>query len=46
MIALVKSFGVGDAGPIFELHCPMAFKNRGASWLQTNDQPRNPYYVT
>jgi len=44
MIALVKSFGVGDAGPIFELHCPMAFKNRGASWLQANDQPRNPYY--
>jgi Cu(I)/Ag(I) efflux system membrane fusion protein len=44
MIALVKSFGMGDAGPIFELHCPMAFKNRGASWLQTNDQPRNPYY--
>ncbi len=44
MIALIKSFGVGDVGPIFELHCPMAFKNRGASWLQTNDQPRNPYY--
>jgi Cu(I)/Ag(I) efflux system membrane fusion protein len=44
MIALVKSFGLGDAGPIFELHCPMAFDGRGASWLQNNDQTRNPYY--
>ena len=44
MAVLVKSFGVGDVGPIFELRCPMAFENRGAIWLQTNDQPRNPYF--
>ena len=44
MVALVKTFGLGDAGPIFELHCPMAFQGRGASWLQNNDQTRNPYY--
>ena len=41
---LIKTFGFGDVGPVFELHCPMAFNNRGASWLQGNDQPRNPYF--
>jgi len=44
MIALAKTFGLGEVGPIFELHCPMAFKGRGASWLQSDDQTRNPYY--
>jgi len=41
---LVKSFGIGQAGSVFELHCPMAFQNRGATWYQDNDQVRNPYY--
>lgn len=44
MIVLVRIFGLGDASPIYELHCPMAFKGRGASWLQDNDQARNPYF--
>ncbi|GIX00790.1 MAG: hypothetical protein KatS3mg111_4122 [Pirellulaceae bacterium] len=29
---------------VFELHCPMAFEGRGATWLQENDQAGNPYY--
>jgi len=41
---LAKSFGFGVAGPIYELHCPMAFENQGAVWYQDNDQVRNPYY--
>ena len=41
---LAKSFGFGEAGPIYELHCPMAFQNKGAIWYQENDQVRNPYY--
>jgi RND family efflux transporter MFP subunit len=41
---LAKSFGFGEAGPVFELHCPMAFDNRGAVWYQDNDAVRNPYY--
>ena len=44
MLVLVKAFGLADAGPVYELHCPMAFEGRGASWLQNNDQTRNPYY--
>lgn len=41
---LAKSFGFGEAGPVFELHCPMAFDGRGAVWYQDNDAVRNPYY--
>lgn len=41
---LARSFGFGDAGPIYELHCPMAFQGQGAVWYQENDQVRNPYY--
>lgn len=41
---LVKSFGFGEAGPVYELHCPMPFDGRGAAWYQDNDAVRNPYY--
>ena len=36
--------GVGEAGPIFEMHCPMAFEGRGATWIQSDSAVRNPYY--
>jgi Cu(I)/Ag(I) efflux system membrane fusion protein len=42
--ALVRTFGFGEGGPIYQFHCPMAFQGRGAIWLQNDDQPRNPYY--
>jgi membrane fusion protein, copper/silver efflux system len=29
---------------VFRIHCPMAFNNKGAYWLQPNDQTRNPYF--
>ena len=41
---LAKSFGFGKAGPVYELHCSMAFNNRGAVWYQDNDAVRNPYF--
>ncbi len=41
---LAKTFGFGDAGPVFQLHCPMAFQGRGATWYQNSDQAQNPYY--
>ena len=44
MIVLAKAFGFGDAGSVYLVHCPMAFQNRGASWLQDNDLVANPYY--
>jgi len=41
---VVRSFGLGDLAVIYQLHCPMAFEGRGATWFQGHDQPRNPYY--
>lgn len=41
---LAKTFGFGEPGPIYELHCPMAFQGAGAIWYQDSDQTRNPYF--
>jgi Cu(I)/Ag(I) efflux system membrane fusion protein len=41
---VAKRFGSASKGPIYLLHCPMAFDNKGASWLQIDDQTRNPYF--
>ena len=41
---LVKTFGLGEASPVYELHCPMAFQGKGAIWYQDSDQTRNPYF--
>lgn len=36
-------FGSPDR-KIWRFHCPMAFENTGAYWLQNNDDTRNPYF--
>lgn len=41
---LARAFGFGEAGPIYELHCPMAFEGQGAIWYQADEDVRNPYY--
>jgi Cu(I)/Ag(I) efflux system membrane fusion protein len=41
---LARAFGFGEAGPIYELHCPMAFEGQGAIWYQADEEVRNPYY--
>lgn len=41
---LAMSFGFGETTPVFQHHCPMAFGNKGAIWLQTDDKSRNPYF--
>lgn len=30
--------------PVYQAYCPMAFDNKGATWLQENDQVLNPYF--
>jgi Cu(I)/Ag(I) efflux system membrane fusion protein len=40
----VERLGVEIKGPIFELYCSMAFNNRGAIWLQQDEDIRNPYF--
>lgn len=36
----------GHAGPddLVVMHCPMAFSNRGANWVQRGRETRNPYF--
>jgi Cu(I)/Ag(I) efflux system membrane fusion protein len=29
---------------VYRFHCPMAFDNKGAYWLQNNSDTRNPYF--
>lgn len=29
---------------VYRMHCPMAFDNRGAFWLQNHSDTRNPYF--
>lgn len=44
LLALHRTFGFGGDDQLFELHCPMAFDGRGASWIQSEKAVRNPYY--
>ena len=44
MYALVRTFGIGKNRTVYQHHCPMAFKNRGAAWLQADEETRNPYF--
>ena len=44
MQALAMTFGFEPEQQVFLLHCPMAFNNKGAIWLQKDDQTRNPYF--
>ena len=41
---MAKHFGSTGRSPVYVVHCPMAFDNTGADWLQNNDQVRNPYF--
>jgi len=44
LLALQRTFGFPGSDQLFELHCPMAFEGRGASWIQSDKTVRNPYY--
>jgi Cu(I)/Ag(I) efflux system membrane fusion protein len=39
----IKTLGSGGTA-IYRFHCPMAFNNKGAFWLQKNSETRNPYF--
>lgn len=40
----LRTFGHDRPQPLTRMFCPMAFDNRGASWLQLDDKVRNPYF--
>jgi Cu(I)/Ag(I) efflux system membrane fusion protein len=41
---LVRTFGHTLGGDIIQFQCPMAFNNRGATWLQDSEGLLNPYF--
>ncbi|UCE02354.1 MAG: efflux RND transporter periplasmic adaptor subunit [Candidatus Latescibacterota bacterium] len=44
VIAVEEQFGHAGPATHYRIHCPMAFDNRGADWLQKDDTLRNPYF--
>ncbi len=40
----LRTFGHDRERPLVRMYCPMAFDNRGAGWLSSNDEIRNPYF--
>lgn len=44
MLTVVEAFVFPDAAPVYRYHCPMAFDNKGADWLQPIQGTANPYY--
>lgn len=43
MMAKIKSAGV-QGGELYVQYCPMAFNDKGASWISSNKEIRNPYF--
>jgi len=41
--AVLARFGVPE-GKLYKARCPMAFDNRGASWIQSKQEISNPYF--
>lgn len=40
---LIKQFGLSGRS-VYRYHCPMAFNNKGADWLQDKQGVENPYF--
>ncbi len=45
MIGVAKRFGAGSED-VHRFHCPMAFNDRGADWLQNDQKTANPYFCS
>lgn len=41
---VVTRFGDGLTQNVIRFHCPMAFNDRGAKWLQNQEEVENPYF--
>jgi len=44
LIEIAGKFGTSGKQTILKYHCPMAFGNRGADWLQNKHGTENPYF--
>jgi Cu(I)/Ag(I) efflux system membrane fusion protein len=43
LIAVVEQLGIPETQRLYRIHCPMAFNNKGADWLQADKEIQNPY---
>jgi len=44
MIRVARRFGAPGEKPVYLFHCDMAFKGKGADWLQTVKETGNPFF--
>ncbi len=44
LIAAIKANSNAIEGDLYLMNCPMVYGDRGADWLQDNDQLLNPYF--
>jgi membrane fusion protein, copper/silver efflux system len=44
MVQLVENIGSSSDTPLFVQFCPMAFENKGATWLASTEEINNPYF--
>jgi len=44
MLNLVRNVDYTGDVPVYQYHCPMAFQNKGADWLQDKEGTANPYF--
>ncbi len=44
IIDAVEKLGIKSTKPVYEISCPMAFDFKGAKWLQSDEDIRNPYF--
>jgi Cu(I)/Ag(I) efflux system membrane fusion protein len=44
LISVLGRFEITWQGPLYKIHCPMAFNDTGADWLQKDKDIRNPYF--
>ena len=43
---IVETFGSAGEKPLYIQFCPMAFDNKGATWLAASEEINNPYFGT
>lgn len=44
LASTLRTFGESIETPVYRARCPMAFQNRGATWLQRDETINNPYF--
>jgi membrane fusion protein, copper/silver efflux system len=46
LVRMVETFGTNGESSLYIQFCPMAFDNKGATWLAASEEINNPYFGT